>query len=275
MPIVRTNDVETYYEVRGSGPPMVFVHGAALDHAQWDPQVEALSDDYETFAYDVRGHGRTGGSARGRYSMALFADDLDAFVSELGIEKPILCGISMGGCIAQVYAAAYPDRLAGLVLADTFTPELTSLGEWVQRSLMLRAAIPPARLVGYERVERAIAWLQERISGPGVSGEYEKIQRLRAERPKMETEEFAKVIRALAAFHETEIDLGAIAVPTLILYGENEAPFLRRHVPKLSAELPNVTVREIPNAGHASNLDNPEAFTQAIEEFLTQVRTWA
>lgn len=271
MPTVRTNDIETHYERRGSGPPVVFVHGAALDHAQWTPQTEALSRDYETFAYDVRGHGRTGGSARDRYSMELFAADLDAFVAALGIEKPVLCGTSMGGCIAQVYAARRADQLAGLVLADTFGPELLSRSEWLQRSVMLRAAIPPVRLLGYERVERAIVWLQERLSGEGVSGDYEKIQRLRAEGPKMRTAEFAKVMRALAAFHETEIDHSAIGVPTLLLYGEDEAPFVRRHVPKLQARIPNAAVRKIPDAGHAANLDNPDAFTRTMREFLTSI----
>lgn len=132
MPTVRTNDIETYYERRGSGPPIVFVHGTILDHAQWDPQVEALSDAFTTVAYDVRGHGRTGGSARESYSVELFASDLDALITALDLEAPVLCWLSTGGCIAQVYAAAHADELAGVVLADTLTPELFTRGEWLQ-----------------------------------------------------------------------------------------------------------------------------------------------
>lgn len=271
MPTVRTNDIETYYEQRGTGRPIVFVHGAILDHTQWTPQVDSLGDDYTTFAYDVQGHGRTGGSARDPYSIDMFADDLDAFITALDIERPVLCGLSMGGCIAQAYAATHSDRLAGLVLADTFTPELFGRGEWLQRSVMLRATVPPVRLVGYERVEKAMVWLQERISGTGVSGDYEKIERLRAEGPTMETDEFAKVIRAIAAFHATEIDLSSITVPTLVLYGEHEPAFIRRHAPKLSAEIPNASVRAVPDAGHASNLDNPGFFTRTVGEFLARV----
>ena len=270
MPTVRTNGVETYYERRGSGPPVVFVHGAILDHAQWAPQVDALSDDYETIAYDVRGHGRTGGSDRDAYSIDLFAADLDALVTALDLEDPVVCGHSTGGCIAQVYAARYADDLSGLVLADTFTPELFDRSEWLQRVAMLRAAIPPVRLVGYERVERAMVWLQERVHGRGVSGDYGNVERLRAEGPKMTTDEFAKVIRAVAAFHEADLDLASITVPTLVLYGEDEVPFVRRHARKLGAELPRVAVREVPGAGHASNLDNPEFFTDAVREFLTE-----
>ena len=271
MPTVRTGDIDSYYERRGSGPPVVFAHGAILDHAQWRPQTEALSDDYETIAYDVRGHGRTGGSAREAYSIEMFADDLDALVTALDLDRFVLCGLSTGGCIAQVYAARHSDRLAGLVLADTFTPELFDRREWLQRSLLLRATVPPVRLLGYERVERAMVWLQERISGEGVSGDYGEIERLRAAGPKMATDEVAKVIRAVAAFHETVVDFSAISMPTLLLYGEHEAPFIARHGPKLRDGIPNAVLRAVPDAGHASNLDNPEFFTDAMRTFLAPI----
>ncbi|WP_123533406.1 alpha/beta fold hydrolase [Halosimplex salinum] len=270
MPTVRTNDVETYYERRGEGPPVVFVHGAIVDHSQWDPQVDVLSDDYETIAYDVRGHGRTGGSPRGRYSVDLFADDLGALLDALDVERAVICGLSTGGCIAQVFAARHPDRVAGLVLADTFGPELLSRSEWLQRSVMLRATVPPVRLFGYERVERVMVWIQERISGEGVSGDYEQIERIRETGPKMATDEFAKVIRAVAAFHRTEIDFSAITAPTLVLYGEHEAPFMRKQAAKLGAEIDGATLRAVPGGGHASNLDNPEFFTDAVRELLAE-----
>ncbi|KTG27945.1 alpha/beta fold hydrolase [Haloferax profundi] len=272
MATVRTNGIDTYYEQRGTGPPLVFVHAAILDHSQWEPQIAALSDEYTTYAYDVRGHGRTGGSARRAYTIDLFADDLDAFVTELDIDRPVLCGLSTGGCIAQVYAARHDEQLRGLVLADTFTPDLLSFRERLQRSLLLRATIPPVRLVGYERVERVLNWVQERLGGTDATGDYENIEQLRADAPKMPTDEFAKVIRAVASFHETDVDLSAIRVPTLVLYGEDELPFVREHA-RILARLPNCTVREVPNAGHASNLDNSDYFTQATREFLTGLET--
>lgn len=273
MPTVRTNDVETYYEQRGTGPPVVFVHAAVLDHTQWDPQVDALSDEYTTIAYDVRGHGRTGGSGTDPYSMDRFAEDLDALITGLHLDRPVVCGHSMGGCIAQVYAATRPETVSGLVLASTFSPEPFDRREWFQRSVLLRAAIPPARLVGYERVEKAMVWLQERFS-KGASGEYGNVERLRETGPRMDTEEFAKVIRAVASFHETTVDLSAITAPTLVLYGEREPAFVRRHAAKLGAEIPDASVKEVPDAGHASNLDDPEYFTGALREFLARVPHW-
>ena len=76
MSTVKTSDIETYYERQGEGPPVVFAHGAIVDHSQWDPQYDALSDDCETVACDVRGRSRTGGSPCGRRSTDRFTDDL-------------------------------------------------------------------------------------------------------------------------------------------------------------------------------------------------------
>jgi pimeloyl-ACP methyl ester carboxylesterase len=267
MPSVSTNGVETYYERAGSGPPIVFVHGAILDHSQWDEQVDALSEAYTTVAYDVRGHGRSGGSARGRYSMELFADDLAALLEELDLERPVLVGHSTGGCIAQVYAARNPESIAGLVLSSTFGPPHLTRGEWLQRSVLLRATIAPVRLVGYERVEKAMVWLTERFQR-GAGGDYEKVQRLREAGPTMTTAEFAKVIRAVAAFHRSGVDLAAITTPTLVLYGEHEPPFVRRHARRFQTAIPEVTVREVPGAGHASNLDAPRWYDDALRSFL-------
>jgi pimeloyl-ACP methyl ester carboxylesterase len=97
---VRTNDIETYYERRGDGPPIVFVHGMAMSTTEWEPQMAALAGEFTTVAYDVRGHGRTGGSDRGSYDVELYASDLDALLAAIDVGEPIVCGLSMGGCIA-------------------------------------------------------------------------------------------------------------------------------------------------------------------------------
>ncbi|WP_435062585.1 alpha/beta fold hydrolase [Halobaculum sp. EA56] len=269
MPTVATNDVETYYERRGDGPPVVFVHGAIVDHSQWAPQFDALADDYTVVAYDVRGHGRTGGSDRGAYSVDLFAEDLAALVDALDLDRPTICGLSLGGCIAMTYAARYPDRCSGLVLADTFGPTPLTLGERVQRRA-LRLTIPFVRVLGYPRVERAMVWLQRRISGEGVAGDYGRIEAIRETGPLMSTAEFAKVIRALASFDRTRVDLASIAAPTLVLYGEHDAGFVRRQSAALGALIPGAEVAAVPGAGHAANLDEPAFVTERVRGLLAR-----
>lgn len=270
MPTLDTNGIETYYEERGDGPPVVFVHASIVDHGAWGPQTEALADTYRTIAYDLRGHGRTGSSPEPAYTMELFAEDLHALIAELDLARPVLCGHSMGGLVAQAYAAEHPDRLSGLVLADTFTPRILTWGEWLLRRVLMSLVILPARLFGYQRIEKVNVWIAETLFS-GSSGDYEKIQRLRQSGPPMRTDEFAKVVRAMTHAHQHPIDLAAITAPTLVLYGENELPFVKRHADLLAEQLADVEIQEIPDAGHASNLDAPEAFNEALRGFLDRV----
>jgi pimeloyl-ACP methyl ester carboxylesterase/NAD(P)-dependent dehydrogenase (short-subunit alcohol dehydrogenase family) len=268
MPNVQTNDIETYYELRGKGPTLVFIHAALVDHSMWEPQLDALSAEYTTIAYDVRGHGQTGGSAVDSYTIDLFADDLNAFLTALNIEQPVLCGASMGGAIAQEYATRHPDSIAGLVLADTFTPERLN---WRDRlvPISLNAQILPVRLFGLARAQRAGAWVHERFT-KGASGEYGTIEQLQADMPPIPFEEFVKIIRSLTSFPRLSVDLRAITVPTLVVYGENTLGYIRRHAAKMGAEIPNATVTEVPGGGHACPLDNPAFFTAAFREFLSR-----
>lgn len=272
MATVETNGIETYYASHGEGPPVVFVHASIVDHGFWAPQVEDLASSYQVTTYDLRGHGRTGGSDEATYTMDLYADDLDALITVLGLKHPVLVGLSMGGLVVQHYAARHPDRVAGLVLADTFTPEIQTWGEWLLRRVIMPSMILPARLLGYQRLERLNVWMAERMFG-GSSGDYEKIQRLRQSGPPMATDEFAKVIRSMAHAHDHPIDLAAITAPTLVLHGENELPFVKRHAELIAATLPDVETTTVPDAGHASNLDNPEAFNEALRGFLERLES--
>ena len=88
MPTVKTNGIEMYYERHGDGKPLVLLHGATSDHQLWRNQVDSLSDEYEVITYDMRGHGKTGGSTLPRYTVDLYADDLRAFInaSALNVE---------------------------------------------------------------------------------------------------------------------------------------------------------------------------------------------
>lgn len=269
MPTVTTNGVETYYERRGEGPPVVFVHGAVTDHRTWTSQASALADEYTTVAYDLRGHGRTGGSGVSRYTPALLAADLHELVDALDLDRPVLCGLSLGGMVAQAYATAHPRALRGLVLADTFSSTTFGWRERLQLGLM-RAAVPAVRLVGLERVEAALVRLQE-LRHRGVSGEYGRLQELRAEGPGIQPGEFGKVVGALRAFFDEPLDLSKVEVPALVLYGERDLPLIRDHAAVLARELPDADVEVVPGAGHASNLDNPDAFTATVRGFLERI----
>jgi pimeloyl-ACP methyl ester carboxylesterase len=271
MPTIQTNGIETYYERRGEGPPIVLVHAAMLDHSMWGPQLERFAATYETIVYDLRGHGRTGDSEIPSYSADLWADDLRALIEGLGIERPVLCGHSLGGMVAQVYATKHPEGLSGLVLADTFVPETL---HWTERlnALVLWSTILPVRLFGLARIQRAMIRITTLFDDEDAAGDYGTIERLQAEMPPIPSDEFAKIVRAILAFYRTgEGDYRSIAVPTLVMHGENTMGLGRRHCEKLAREIPGASLRVVPGGGHASNLDDPAFYSGGIAELLERI----
>lgn len=268
MPFARTDDIETYYVTQGDGPPIVFVHGMIMDTRMWEHQMDALSGSFTTIAYDVRGHGRTGASERRPYSIDLFADDLAALLDALDIDRAVVCGLSMGGAVAQAFAAAHPERVAGLVLADTFPAgPLPLAGRLAMANIRVLARLD--RLVGYKTLNR---W-QLRVGNlllPGVSGDEETVQRLVDDGPIIPHDEFVEIADATAGFQDRKLDLSAVTAPTLILHGEHLPTANEATTERMVASLPNAstTVRVVPGSGHASNLDNPAFFTSAVREFL-------
>ncbi len=268
MSTVQTNDIETHYVSRGNGPPIVFVHGMIMSATMWEPQTAALSDTYTTIAYDVRGHGHTGGSDRKPYSIDLFAADLDALLEALDIDRAVICGLSMGGAVAQAFAAAHPEKVAGLVLADTFPTG--------PMPLTLRLALANVRFLA--RLDRFIDYKtlnrwQLRIGNrllPGISGDPEAVQRLVDEAPTIPHREFVKIADATARFPDAAVDLSTVTAPSLVIHGANLPTANEELTARLVGQLSNseVTVHIVPGSGHASNLDNPAFFTGVLREFL-------
>lgn len=116
MSTVSAEEGTLWYDRRGSGPPLVCLHGGWQNADSWRPQVDRFAGEYSVVTFDLRGHGRTGATGPERYSIDLFVDDLERLLDHLGIERPILCGISIGGMIAQAYLDSHPDGARGAVI---------------------------------------------------------------------------------------------------------------------------------------------------------------
>ena len=107
MPIIKTNNIQTFYEIYGDGVPLVFIHGIGACNKLWQPQIEPFSKRFKVISYDVRGHGKSSGFHE-KYTIKLFASDLKVLLDSLGITKAHLCGLSMGGLIDYMKALRYP-----------------------------------------------------------------------------------------------------------------------------------------------------------------------
>ena len=258
MPFVQTGNIKTYYEIHGQGPSLVFIHGAGGSHDNWKPQVEYFSKSYHIMTYDVRGHQQSEGFDEG-YSCEMFADDLHALLNALDIRNPVICGLSLGGMIAQEYAIKYPDNLRGLVLADTAVASAMTLSD------KLTKAVYPPRLVKWTirrmSPERYADWSFKYFDMKEEVREY-----LKEEQLKLNQEELIKIIDAVYKFKM--LPLEKISVPTLVILGENERKAVFPHAEKMIELIPNSRKVLVPDAGHASNLENPDFFNMEVEKLL-------
>ncbi|HVO36560.1 MAG TPA: alpha/beta hydrolase [Candidatus Acidoferrum sp.] len=119
MPKVKVNDIQTYYEMKGKGFPLVMICGMAQNLTMWDPRfVKGVSKHFKLLLFDNRGAGRTEISKR-EYTIRLFADDTAGLMNALGIPKAHILGLSMGGAVAQELAINYPEKVEKLILCST------------------------------------------------------------------------------------------------------------------------------------------------------------
>lgn len=269
MPFMPVNGISAYYEIHGSGRPLVLIHGGWVSHRMWQPQVEYFASRYRVLTYDVRGHGLTGASPLKKYSVELFAADLREMLEKLHIKKPALCGLSMGGMIAQCFASRWPDNISALILADTAaSTELTlndKLLKYVLAPKWLFIAL--VRLMGMRLYSDFASWTARVTRSKEWFGQDEDVQRyVKEEMLRFETGEFNKIFEALYDFKLQ--DLAAITAPALIINGEYESKSVFKHMEYMHKVITGSSTAVVPRAGHTSNMENPVDFNRVVDEFL-------
>jgi len=264
------NDIDHFYETRGDGPPFVLVHGGFVDCQMWEPQIEHFSDRFKVICYDLRGHGQTGGTHESKYSISLFADDLKGVLDGLELEQVILCGLSLGGMVAQSFAVRYPERLNGLILADTAVSVSLTLSDKLTRYVLAPKWLMLAtiRWMSVPRfVDFSFRLAQHTRSSDWFGHDPDTAEYVQQAMLRTSTEEYLKIYDAIYDFKQ--LNLAAITVPTLILNGEFESKTVFRHTHEMRKLIPNSESHVIPDAGHTSNMENPVAFNKHVDAFLS------
>ena len=271
MPKITANGNEQYYESHGEGQPLVLVHGGFVDSRMWDPQIDHFVDRFQVIRYDLRGHGQTGSTSTPNYSIDLFADDLKALLDALELDQVILCGLSLGGMIAQSFAVRYTDRLKALILSDTAVSVRLTLSDKFQRYILAPKWLMMAtiRWMSVPRfVEFSFKLAQWTRSSDWFGEDAGTAEYVRQAMLNTSTEEYLKIYDAIYEFDL--LDLAVISVPTLILNGEKESKAVFRHTQEMLKLIPQSEAHIIPDAGHTSNMENSVDFNARVDEFLQQ-----
>ncbi|MGD9894998.1 MAG: alpha/beta fold hydrolase [Dehalococcoidia bacterium] len=270
---VDADAITIHYLAWGSpdAPPLVLLHGGGQSAWTWQRVAERFADRYRVIAPDARGHGDSGWSPDGVYSMDRFRDDLHALVTQLGIESFVLAGMSMGGMTALAYGGTYGATLRGLVVID-IAPEIRPDGR--------------DRIVGFMTGRSSFANLDEAVEYAHTFNPRRDRDRLRRTLPRNLRTLPDGTLRwkwdpnFLGNGAAPERDFGMdtlwdaaarVPVPALVVHGAQSDildPAVGR---RLAQTLPHGRFVTIEGSGHSVQSDNPHDLSEALERFLTQI----
>ena len=266
---LKRGDVELHYDLQGKGEPVLFIQGIGVAGTGWHPQVEELSERWQTLTYDNRGLGRSV-PCSGSITVEAMAADAQALMDAAGWESAHVVGHSMGGAIAQQLALDAPHRVRSLVLMCTFargpdgtrlTPRLLWLGlrtrigtPRMRRNAFLELLWPKAALREMDRT--ALAEQMARLIGRDL-----------AESPPI----IDVQLRALGS-HDLQARLPELAgIPTLVMTAESD-PIAREPTGRaLAAAVPGAVFELVKNASHALPIQHPAQVNQRLEQHWTAV----
>lgn len=250
MPSASINGIDISYEDHGAGLPILLSHGFSATLQMWQPQVDGLSQKYRVVTWDMRGHGQTVGPERQEdYSEAQTIEDMRGLFRHLGIGEAVVGGLSMGGFMSLAFHLKYPEMVRALVLCDTGP--------------------------GYKSDEPRAAW-NRMAEGYAKAFEEQGLDALGASTEVRATAQFhhsaqglVKAARGMLTQFDSRVieSLPDIRVPTLVIVGEKDAPFLAPS-DYMAAKIPGARKVVIEGAGHASNIEGAAAFNAAVLEFL-------
>jgi 3-oxoadipate enol-lactonase len=247
----------------GNGPAVVLLHAFPLSRLMWRPQLDALQDRHRIVAPDLRGFGGSSGFAA-TPSVEQLADDAARLLDELKVSRAVVGGLSMGGYVAMAFARRHPDRLRGLILADT-KAEADDEAARANRDRAIASAAPSTGAAFIETMLPRLVGATTLARRPEVVAEVRRIAGAQVA---------AGIVGALQALRDrpdARPGLDAIAVPTLVVVGSEDVLTPPTVARDLAKRIAGARLEEIEGAGHLANLEQPEQFTAVVRTFLDAV----
>lgn len=239
-----------------SKPCLVVLHSLGADHRMWAEHLPVLARQFRVIAPDTRGHGNSDLGAT--QSVQDWVADLDVVLDHAGAQQVILVGISLGGIQAIAYTACHLERVAALVVADSFValpPEVASA--------KIRQLSTQAWSVSMSDV--ADQYISDTFAAPIPAG----ANTVREAIAHMDAEDYVAAVTACFSVQIAD-QLATITVPTLVLWGDHDHKTPRELSERITAGIGDAVLCEVPAAGHLSSVDNPSAFLDLVTSFLRE-----
>ncbi|MCB9763818.1 MAG: alpha/beta hydrolase [Alphaproteobacteria bacterium] len=250
----------THYWTQGEGEAVVLLHGATMDHGLWQHQIEPFAQGFQVIALDLPAHGLSRPYAD--FSLEHAAEEVVRVLDRLGVDAAHLVGQSMGGYVAQVLAQDHPARLRSLVAVDSSPFDSAYYSRFDRWMLGITPGI--LRSMPYDALVRTVA-RGVAVTPEGVAYATGALQQLSKD----------EIVVIMAAVYEGLIAYSARRFtwpcPVRIVYGDQDGTGKVIDYSRRWAEAEGHPLAVIPDAGHNSNMDNPEAFNRVVLGFLAEV----
>ncbi len=266
--MAEVNGVQLYYEVAGTGKPVVFSHASIADARMWDDQLNAFAQRYRVIRFDHRGMGRSS-MAPGPFALR---EDIYGLMRFLGMERAALIGCSMGGAAALDCTLAYPDAVAALALVDAGMSGRQYIDEEEKAQTQalegpIEEAIERGDLDAANELEIEL-WVDgprrrpDQVN-PAVREKVREMNLTNLKRAKEFEQGQSQPLNPPAAGR-----LGEVRCPTLVLVGDEDVPMELKTAELLVAGIPGARSAVIHDAAHLPNMEKPEEFNRIVLDFL-------
>ena len=259
----QTYNVPMDYSEYGEGEPILLLHAFPLNGRMWEPQVRALEDNYRLILPDYPGFGRSPFSPA-QPDMHYYAEGIRELLDRLGLERVVLGGLSMGGYVAFACLRLFPERIQALILANT-RPDPDSEEARENRKNM-------ARRVTEEGVEVLVEMQMERLLSSDTLENNEKVvEEVKAMMLESSPDGVVAALGAMRDRPDSNPLLPEIAVPTLVIGGEEDAISSPEVMGEMAVKITDSRHHTVSGAGHLSNLEAPEEFNDILRDFLAKL----
>ncbi|MHB8839833.1 MAG: alpha/beta fold hydrolase [Gemmatimonadaceae bacterium] len=250
------------YDDVGAGVPVLFLHGFPHRRSLWSPQLGALAAPARTISMDLRGFGESVPGEPG--SVDAYADDAAALLSELGVDRAVIAGLSMGGYAAFAFWRRHRDRVRALVLCDTRATADNDTGQQARREMQALVRDKGSTAVANQMITGMVG-RTTREKNPELVDELHRMMSLAP------VQGIVDALDALRTRPDSTPTLATIDVPTLVVVGDEDVLTPVKDARAMHLGIAGSRLEIIAGAGHVSNMERAAAFNHVLSEFLVSL----